>query len=91
MIKIKNNFIVDSDENQFILKEIGTVQDKNSKNYGEETYTVLGYFGTLEQALWGLEKILSRRAIKLKTYTLKQAIEEIRAIHEDIFKCVKGE
>lgn len=91
MIKINKNFIVDSDENQFILKEVGTIQDKNSKNFGEETHTVLGYFGTLEQALYGLEKILSRRAIKLKTYTLKKAIEEIRAIHEDIFKCVKGE
>jgi hypothetical protein len=91
MIKINKNFIIDSDENQFIVKEVGTIQDKNSKNYGEETYNVIGYYGTLEQALHGLEKVLSRRAIKVKTYTLKKAIEEIRAIHEDIFKCVKGE
>lgn len=89
MIKINDKFCIDSDENQFILKEIGKIQDEKSKNYGQETYIVLGYYGTLEQSLSGLEKILSRRAIRIKDYTLKQAIDEIRVIHEDIFKCVK--
>lgn len=91
MIKINEKFCIDSDENQFVLKEISSVQDEKSKNYGQETFITLGYFGTLEQSLSCLEKILSRRAIRIKDYTLKEAIEEIRAIHEDIFKCVKGE
>ena len=91
MIKINEKFCIDSDENQFVLKEISSVQDEKSKNYGQETFVILGYFGTLEQSLSGLEKILSRRAIKIKDYTLKQAIDEIQAIHKDIFKCVKGE
>lgn len=90
MIKINDKFVVDSDESQFVLKEISKVQDENSKNYGKETYAVLGYYSTLEQSLCGLEKILSRRAIRIKDCNLKEAIEEIRAIHEDIFKCVKG-
>ena len=85
MININEKFCIDSDENQFILKELGTVQDKESKNYGEETQTTLGYFNTVEQALLCLEKILLRRAIKVKDYTLKQAVEEIRAIHKDIW------
>lgn len=89
MININDKFYIDADENQFILKEKGTVQDKSSKNYGEETQTTLGYFNTVEQALLCLEKILLRRAIKVKDYTLKQAVNEIRAIHEDIFKCMK--
>lgn len=91
MIKINEKFCIDSDENQFVLKEISKVQDEKSKNYGQETFIILGYYGTLEQSLSGLEKILSRRAIRIKDYNLKEAIEEIRAIHEDIFKCVKGE
>ena len=84
MLNINDKFKIDADENQFILKEVGTVQDKESKNYGEETQTTLGYYGTLEQAILGLEKILQRRAIKVKDYTLKEFVEEIRAIHEEV-------
>ena len=91
MLKINDKFCVDSDENQFVLKEISKVQDEKSKNFGQDTYIVLGYFATLAQALSGLEKILSRRAIRIKDCNLKEAIKEIQAIHEDIFKCVKGE
>lgn len=91
MLNINGKFKVDADENQFILKEVGTVQDEKSKNYGEETQTTLGYYGTLEQAILGLEKILQRRAIKVKDYTLKEFVEELRAIHEEVFKCMKGE
>ena len=75
MIDINEKFCIDADENQFILKEKGTVQDKASKNYGEETQTTLGYFSTVEQALLCLEKILLRRAIKIKNYTLKQVVD----------------
>ena len=65
MININDKFKIDADENQFILKEVGTVQDKESRNYGEETQTTLGYYGTLEQSILGLEKILQRRSIKI--------------------------
>lgn len=90
MIKINDKFVVDSDESQFVLKELSTIQDEKSKNFGQETQMVLGYYSTLEQSLCGLEKILSRRAIKIKDYTLKEAICELRKIHNEIFGCVKG-
>lgn len=89
MIKINDNFVIDSDENQFILKEITTVQDTNSKNYGEKREIHLGYYSTLEQSLIGLEKILQRRSIKVKDYDLKSIVQEIRAIHDDIFNVLK--
>ena len=89
MIKINDKFVVDSDESQFVLKELSTIQDEKSKNFGQETQMVLGYYSTLEQSLCGLEKILSRRAIKIKDYTLKEAIEELRKIHNEIFGCIK--
>lgn len=91
MIKINDKFCIDADENQFVLKEIGTVQDEKSKNFGEETQTTLGYYSTLEQAIFGLEKILSRRTIKVKDYTLKQAIAEIREIHNEIFSVLRSD
>lgn len=89
MVKINDKFVVDSDESQFVLKELSTIQDEKSKNFGRETQMVLGYYSTLEQSLSGLEKILSRRAIKIKDYTLKEAIEELQKIHNEIFGCVK--
>ena len=91
MIKINEKFCIDSDENQFVLKEISKVQDEKSKNYGQETFIVLGYYGTLEQSLSGLEKILSRRVIRIKDYNLKEAINELQNIHKNIFGIVKGD
>ena len=91
MIKINEKFCIDSDENQFVLKEISKVQDEKSKNYGQETFIVLGYYGTLEQSLSGLEKVLSRRAIRIKDYNLKEAINELQNIHKNIFGIVKGD
>ena len=89
MIKINDKFVVDSDESQYALKELSTIQDEKCKNFGQETQMVLGYYSTLEQSLCGLEKILSRRAIKIKDYTLKEAIELLRKIHDEIFGCIK--
>lgn len=91
MIKINEKFVIDADENQFVLKELGTVQDEKSKNFGEETQTVLGYFSIVENALTYLEKVLLRRAIKIKDYTLKEAVNELQNIHKNIFGIVKGD
>lgn len=90
MLEINDKFFIDADENQFILKERGTVQDENSKNFGEETQSTLGYFGTVEQALLCLEKIMLRRAIRLKNYTLKEAVELMRSFNNELINCIKG-
>lgn len=88
MIRINDNFGIDADEHQFILKEFSTVKDEKSKNFGKETEVVLGYYTTLANAINGLEKILSRRMVKIKDYTLKEAVEGIKAIHDDVCKSV---
>lgn len=90
MIKINENFGIDADEHQFILKEFSTIKDAKSKNFGKPTEVVLGYYTTLASAINGLEKILSRRMVKIKDYTLKEAVEGIKAIHEDVCKCTGG-
>ena len=36
MIKFKDKFIIDADEHNIVIRELGTVQDENSKNFGEE-------------------------------------------------------
>ena len=44
-IKLENNMIIESDQNQFLLKH-NITSEKNT-----EYQAVLGYYGTLEQAL----------------------------------------
>lgn len=91
MIKFRDKFIIDADENNIIIRELGTVQDKTSKNFGEETVVTLGYYGTLEGALLGLEKILIRRSIRDKQHTLKSIVEEIRALHNELKSLIEEE
>lgn len=86
MIRIGENYVIDSDENCFTVKELGIIQNENSKNCGKEKETVYGYYSTLEGALKGLEKHLQRKTIRIKDYTLKEAIEALKALHEDYFK-----
>lgn len=91
MIKINEKYYIKSDDNQFMLCEKGTIQDKESKNYGNDTETILGYYGTLEHSLEGLEKINIRRQVNSKELTLKQAIEEIKKLHNELRNLIKGE
>ena len=89
MIKVTDKFIIDSDGSQFIVKELGTVQDEASKNFGNQTEVVYGYYPTLEGAVRGLEKHFQRRAIREKDYTLKQFANKIQKIHNEIFKSLE--
>lgn len=86
MININENFIIDSDDTQVIVKEKRVVQE--GKSAGTECWDVLGYYGSVGQAAKGLEKVLQRRAIREKDYTLKEFGEVVKKIHEDIFKVV---
>lgn len=90
MVKI-NNFCIDADDNCFIVKEVSTIQDKGSKNYGQEVYNVYGYYSTLEQAVRGIEKVLQRRAVKGADMGIRELAKVIREIHEDIFNNLKEE
>ena len=38
MIKIDDKFFIDADSNSYTLKEKDKIQDKKSKNYGEEVW-----------------------------------------------------
>ena len=53
MIKIDDKFFIDADSNSYTLKEKDKIQDKKSKNYGEEVFRDRGYYVTLEGVLNG--------------------------------------
>lgn len=38
MIQIDDKFFIDADSNSYTLKEKDKIQDKKSKNYGEEVF-----------------------------------------------------
>ena len=91
MIKFRDNFVIDADERNYVLKEIGSVQDRESERFGEETVTILGYYTSLERTILGLEEILIRRSIRDKEHTLKSIVEEIRALKKELKILLKGE
>lgn len=48
MIKITDRFYINANSNCYVLQEKTTVQDENSKNYGQEVFKDLGYYTTNE-------------------------------------------
>ncbi len=60
MLKINENYYLDSDDLQYILLKKTTVTSKESKNFGKEMFKNIGYYGTLES----LKKSLLEKEIK---------------------------
>ena len=66
MIKIDDKFFIDADSNSYTLKEKDKIQDKKSKNYGEEVFRDRGYYVTLEGVLNGYLKAQTREFVQNK-------------------------
>lgn len=49
MLKLTETYFIDSDTRNYILIEKNTIKKEESKNFGEDIFTNIGYFGTLEQ------------------------------------------
>lgn len=60
MLKINENYYLDSDDLQYILLKKTIVTNKESKNFGKEMFKNIGYYGTLES----LKKSLLEKEIK---------------------------
>ena len=77
MIELMHDLYIDADEAQYMLRlRTGTVRRKT----GEEYYKILGYYTTLTAALEGAKSYLSRNAIREKSMTLNEAIDEISGL-----------
>lgn len=80
MIKITDRFYINATTNCYCLQEKTTVQDENSKNYGQEIFKDLGYYTTIEQCLNGLLKVKTREFIG------KETINSIKDLQNEIVK-----
>ena len=79
MIKITEKYYLDADSKNYILKERGVIASEDSKNFGEEKYTDLGFYASLESAVKGLVTISTREYISKKSMnSVEELIKEIR-------------
>lgn len=85
MIKVTDRFYIDANTNCYVLKEKTTVQDENSKNYGQETFKDLGYYTNLESLLNGILKITTREFIAREDEnSINDLIKEIKRAEEHL-------
>lgn len=86
MIKIDDKFYIDADSNSYTLKEKDKIQDKKSKNYGEEVFRDRGYYVTLEGVLNGYLKAQTREFVQNNETDIKELIKEIKEQTEFVKK-----
>lgn len=86
MIKIDDKFFIDADSNSYTLKEKDKIQDKKSKNYGEEVFRDRGYYVTLEGVLNGYLKAQIREFVQNNETDIKELIKEIKKQTEFVKK-----
>ena len=79
MIKIDDKFFIDADSNSYTLKEKDKIQDKKSKNYGEEVFRDRGYYVTLEGVLNGYLKAQTRE-FQLNWRSIRKMLEAFMGI-----------
>ena len=83
MIKITDRFYINATTSCYTLQEKTTVQDTESKNYGQEVFKDLGYYASLESCLKGILKTTTREFIGKETInSLQDLIKEIRSFEE---------
>lgn len=78
MIKVTDRFYIDANSNCYVLKEKTIVNDKDSKNYGQEVIKDLGYYVSLEACLKGILETKTREYIaKQEEKNIQDLIKEI--------------
>lgn len=82
-IKLGEYGIKTSDKLNIVLVQYKTVQDVKSKNYGNTTEKVLGYYSTLEQALRGYTKLTENTC---NANSINALLAELKAINSRIEK-----
>ena len=88
MIKINDDWIIDSDDNCYILKEDLHKCDKN----GKKRYKVKGYYSGLSEAFNALIKEDTREMFTQGSYSLVEAVAALKNNKkkwEEIFKCLQ--
>lgn len=85
MIRINEDYLIDCDEVQYVLKQDKHMTDKD----GRKVVANLGYYSTLENALRGYIGILTRKrhaTVEMSVYDALRVIGEEREALERLLK-----
>ena len=80
MIRINNDYVILGDSKDYTLALDLHREDENKKTM----YKSLGYYGTVQTALNGLYKYLTKKAVAEKDMSLQEAAKEFERIAEDL-------
>jgi hypothetical protein len=87
MIRINDDWIVDVDDYQYILKQdmhrTTSRKQKNGTVNDDEVYITRGYFGTLDKALERLGEEMVREKLKAGSPSLQEAVHTIRECRDE--------
>ena len=83
MIKLQNDYFIESDGTQYILKEIVKRKKKETKEkYKAEQ--IVGYYGELSQALNGYCRNVMMNYVKENDVCLLKVLEKIEELKKEI-------
>ena len=81
-IQVEDKLFIESDGMQFILKRYSGKFDKNEN----ETYKVLGYFGTLQQTI---KFIIKTKVMESEATTVQQLLTDLERIEKEVSELIK--
>ena len=80
-IKLDGNVYLESDDQQFLLKEYTGKTYTNKKGEEVETYRNLGYYGTIQQAIKG---IVRKKLLESDATTLQEIKSDVNKLEKYI-------
>lgn len=84
MIKINDEYYIDGETNDFVLKQVHYVENKKTKEKTRQDIT-LGYYGTVSIALKGYLKHRSREIVHNKDFeSIKEYLEYIKELDKSL-------
>ena len=93
MIRINDDWVIDVDQYNYILKKdlhiVRTRKNKDGSEAEEHGYKVAGYFSSLSGALRGFGEEIIRDKLKEPSRTLSEAVTAIRECQEEIRRLVE--
>ena len=84
MIDLGQNYFIDADEYQYMIKK-WCAFDKD----GNDVYKIISYHSTIEMALESLMRKYQRTIVSEETITLTQALKEFERINDDMKKILE--
>lgn len=81
MIRLNQYYGIEVSANDYSLVKFGI--SEKGKNQGKETQNIVGYYATLDGALYAAMVALQHDKLSEKDYTLPEALSEVRKIHAD--------